>query len=217
MTRMERLASGFVGLLLVLLALATEGIAIASLVLRHEPDTSNSSIIISASALCIMVLIWLPKRYLAKALNSSVMYGEAICSLSCIQITAVLFVGSLIFRLWHGGWWIDSATSLFLGFLFGYEGIKMLRWVSNPAFDGGCCDTCHVVQPTNNLNVESAGTAQLSEQYRDLCSCCSEKVECRESDECKCGTTETVCSLFALTIALLTCPKAGLLPAESRR
>jgi len=137
-----------------------------------------------------MVLIWLPKRYLAKALNSSVMYGEAICSLSCIQITAVLFVGSLIFRLWNGGWWIDSATSLFLGFLFGYEGIKILRWVSNPAFDGGCCDTCHVRNPTNN--VEAAGTAQLSEQYRDLCSCCSERVECRESDECKCGTTETL-------------------------
>lgn len=65
-----------------------------------------------------MIAIWLPKRYLARALNSSTMQGEATCSLSCIQITLVLFAGSLIYKLWRGGWWVDSATSMILGVLF---------------------------------------------------------------------------------------------------
>ncbi|KAJ7591519.1 hypothetical protein C8J56DRAFT_782678 [Mycena floridula] len=180
--RMEKLASGLVGTLLVLLALATEATAIYALITHKEPDASNASLIISASALVIMVFIWLPKRYLARALNSSVMYGEAVCSLSCIQITCVLFTGSLIFRLWKGGWWVDSATALLLGVLFGYEGFKMIRWVLDPAFDGGCCDTCHLRKP---LDPEPA--VQLPEQYRDLCPCCEDKEECKSSGECKCG------------------------------
>jgi hypothetical protein len=164
-------------------------------VTHQEPDTSNASLIISASALAIMILIWLPKRYLARALNSSVMYGEAICSLSCIQITIVLLIGSLIFRLWRGGWWIDGATSLILGILFGWEGIKMIRWVTNPAFDGGCCDNCHLRQPPQGS--KSGAPVGMVEQYRDLCACCAEKPECRDSGECKCTdiTLETSVSV----------------------
>jgi len=184
--RIEKLASGGIGVLLLLLALGAEVSAIVALVLHQEPDTSNASIIISASALVIMILIWLPKRYLARALNSSAMQGEATCSLSCIQITIVLFVGSLIFRLWRGGWWVDSATTLLLGLLFGWEGWKMIRWVRNPAFDGGCCDC----GPKNGSALD-IGAAELGEQYHDLCECCRQKSECKESRECTCASAET--------------------------
>jgi hypothetical protein len=89
------------------------------------------SLIVSASALVLMVAIWLPKQYFAHALNkNSAMAGEATrtCSLSCIQITIILFVGSLIFRLWTKGWWVDGATALILGARFGWEGYyKMVR------------------------------------------------------------------------------------------
>lgn len=124
-----------------------------------------------------MILIWLPKRYLARALDSSAMRGEATCSLSCIQITIVLFVGSLVFRLWEGGWWVDAATAIVLGFFFGWEGMKMVRWARDPEFSGGCCKDCRPVE----------GQVELGEQYRDICSCCSEKEECKLSDACKCS------------------------------
>ncbi len=153
------------------------------LALHIEPDTSNASLIISASALVIMIFIWLPKRYLARALNSSTMQGEAVCSLSCIQITIVLFIGSLVFRLWRGGWWIDNATSLILGLLFGRESWKMLSWVRNPNFTGGCCGDCQIRMPAD---------AELQEPYRDLCGCCSEKDNCLivvEDCDCKMGNT----------------------------
>ena len=137
----EKVGTWSIGILIALLALATEITAILGLVQHSEPDSSMASLIVSASALVIMVLIWAPKVTLARRLNSSTMAGEATCSLSCIQITIVLFIGSLVFRLTghKQGWWVDSATSLVLGLLFAREAWKMLAWVSSPRFNGGCC------------------------------------------------------------------------------
>lgn len=180
--RFERIATISIGWLLVLLALATEGTAIWALVEHDEPSTSNASLIISASALVCMIAIWLPKRYLAKALNSSAMQGETQCSLSCIQITIVLFAGSLIYKLWRGGWWVDSATSLVLGLMFAREGWKMLKWAMSPSFDGGCCDHCRRPADTEACNVE------IEERYRDLCGCCENSEKCKLANECQCST-----------------------------
>lgn len=138
---------------LLALFLGTEASSITSLALHQEPDSSNASLIRSASALVIMVMICLPKRYLAQALDSSAMKGEAICSLSCIQITIVLFIGSLIFRLWKGGWWVDAATSIILGFLFGWEGVKMVKWARDSTFSGGCCKECKPVSSETSVTV----------------------------------------------------------------
>ena len=87
------------------------------------------SLIVSTSSLVPMVAIWLPKRHLVRALNrnSAIKAGETACSLSCIQIIIILFVGSLIFRLWTKGWWVNSVTALILGTRFGWEGYKMVR------------------------------------------------------------------------------------------
>ncbi|EJU03403.1 hypothetical protein DACRYDRAFT_115560 [Dacryopinax primogenitus] len=184
--RLERIGTLTIGILLLLLALATEASAIAFLALRSHPDASNASLIISVSALVLMVLIWLPKRYLARALNSSTMAGEATCSLSCIQITVVLFVGSLIYRLWEGGWWVDSATSLVLGLLFGREGWGMVSWARGEQFDGGCCRDC---APPRLEGGRREG--EMSEQYRDICDCCEKREECRTSKACRCGDCST--------------------------
>ena len=190
--RIEKFASASIGLLLIGLSLATEISAIIALALHQEPDSSNVSLIVSAAALVLMIAIWLPKRYLARALNSSAMAGEATCSLSCIQITIVLFVGSLIFRLWKNGWWLDSATSLILGALFGWEGYKMIKWVRDPNFDGGCCKEC----------LPSGNAEELGESYRDLCECCTENIECKTAGECKCGRNngEEVCLIVSYSI-----------------
>jgi len=72
---------------------------------------------------------------------------------------------------------VDSATSLILGVLFGWEGYKMIKWVRDPNFDGGCCKEC----------LPSGNAEELGESYRDLCDCCTEKTECKTAGECKCG------------------------------
>ncbi|KAH8113888.1 hypothetical protein DFH11DRAFT_281578 [Phellopilus nigrolimitatus] len=180
--RIERIGTWSIGVLIAILALATEITAVVGLAQHNEPDVSNASLIVSASALVLMVLLWLPKRFLARALDSSTMAGEATCSLSCIQITIVLFIGALVFRLWRGGWWVDSATSLVLGLLFAREAWKMLAWVRHPEFNGGCCGGCAPPRLADDK-------AELGEQYRDLCECCMEKEECKNSDTCKCETS----------------------------
>ncbi|KDR84363.1 hypothetical protein GALMADRAFT_220132 [Galerina marginata CBS 339.88] len=197
--RFEKLGTTVIGILLIALALGTVASSIAILVLHQEPDSSNASLIISASAIVIMVLIWLPKRYLATALDSSTMRGEATCSLSCIQLTCVLFAGSLIFRLWHGGWWVDGATSMVLSILFGWEGFKMVRWASSSEFTGGCCeeDHHHGTEPESEPSEKDAelgisakakptsGSRQGSCPTGDACKSGPECKSAPESDECE--------------------------------
>ncbi|GJJ10199.1 hypothetical protein Clacol_004425 [Clathrus columnatus] len=191
--RFEKKATFIIGVLLILLGLATIGTAISILALHEAPETSNASLIISGSALLIMIFIWLPKRYLARQLNSSTMQGEATCSLSCIQITIVLFIGSLIYRVWRGGWWIDGATSIILGILFGWEGVKMVRWARDPEFDGGCCSSCRVPE----IGIEEGKKGKEKTDDTDSChdECCSSspvpdvpKITVKdEADSCKKG------------------------------
>lgn len=135
-----------------------------------------------------MIFIWLPKRYLAKALQSSALQGEATCSLSCIQITIVLFIGSLIYRVWPNGWWLDGATSILLGHLFAWEGVKMVRWARDPNFDGGCCSSCHIPAHVANIPIE----LENGQGYKDICGCCSEKEACSQTDKCQCPSDTEV-------------------------
>ncbi|KIL63935.1 hypothetical protein M378DRAFT_79060 [Amanita muscaria Koide BX008] len=145
------------------------------------------------------------------------MRAEAICSLSCIQLTIVLFIGSLIYRLWEAGWWVNAATSIILGFFFGWEAVKMIRWALNPDFTGGCCQDCTPV------GLEE-GQLELGQQYRDICGCCSEKEECKQSDTCRCSISELedgCCTPInqegnkCCTRALLRQPEDQCLPTES--
>ncbi|KAF9448541.1 hypothetical protein P691DRAFT_669262 [Macrolepiota fuliginosa MF-IS2] len=183
--KFEKWGTFGIGALLVILSISTEATSITTLIHRDVPNLSNSSLIVSATALVFMILIWLPKRYLAKALNSSVMQGEATCSLSCIQLTLVLFAGSLLFKVWKGGWWVDSATAIVLGLFFAWEGVKMIRWWSGSSeFTGGCCGGCH---DSPSVIAVRAEAAELGQVYRDVCSCCLGKEGCRSADECKCS------------------------------
>ena len=110
---------------------------------RHDhPDDSNYTLIVSSTCLVIMILVWLPKPWLARELNSSAMRGEAKCSLSCIQLTLALFIGSIIYKFWPEGWWVDSAISLVLAIFFFKEGYEALAWGTSKAFTGGCCHDC---------------------------------------------------------------------------
>lgn len=140
--RIERIATTIIGALLVSLALAAIATSAASLSAHEHPTTALPALLIAATATGIMLVLYLAKRYLARALNSSTLHGEALCALSCMQLSVVLLVGSLIYRVWKGGWWVDSATAIVIGLLFGWEGVKMIRWAWNKQFDGGCCADC---------------------------------------------------------------------------
>jgi divalent metal cation (Fe/Co/Zn/Cd) transporter len=146
MLKKERSATIGIGILLAILAVGTWTTSIFSLIRHDRPQTATPSLIISASALGIMILIWAPKPWLAKALNSSAMHGEAKCSLACIYMTGVLLGGTLIYKFWKGGWWVDSATALLLGLFFARDATEMIRWGLSEQFSGGCCGSCQPVE-----------------------------------------------------------------------
>ncbi|KIK77327.1 hypothetical protein PAXRUDRAFT_835022 [Paxillus rubicundulus Ve08.2h10] len=163
--RVERIATTGIGILLILLAFVAVGTSIASLVVHDHPNTSTPALIIAAGTSFINVLLWVAKRYLARALDSSTMHGEALCALSCLQFGGVLLVGSLIYRVWRGGWWADSVTAIVIGLLFGWEGFKMVRWARHKDFDGGCCSDCRPRNRTGNVATpQNATAANIKEQ-----------------------------------------------------
>lgn len=139
---LERRATLGIGILFIVLTIGTWIASAISLATHAEPDSSNPSLIISAASLFCMILIWLPKPWIAAELNSSVMHGEAACSLACIYLTIVLLVGSIIYKLWSNGWWIDSTVAIILGLFFLYQGYEMITWARDKNFNGGCCKTC---------------------------------------------------------------------------
>ena len=174
---LERRATLGIGILFVILTIGTWTASIVALATHDEPDSSKPSLIVSACSLLCMIFVWLPKPWIATELNSSVMRGEAACSLACIYLTVVLFIGSLIFKIWTAGWWMDSVIAILLGFFFLREGWEMISWARNKDFNGGCCKTCST--PSNT-------TISNQQTKLDKCDCCpnDNKKECTEDTAC---------------------------------
>ncbi|KAF8438986.1 hypothetical protein L210DRAFT_3542921 [Boletus edulis BED1] len=178
--RIERISTTIIGALLVALCIAALGTSAASLATHDRPSTTFPSLLIAATATGIMLVLYLAKRYLARALDSSTMHGEALCALSCTQLSVVLLIGSLIYRVWSGGWWADSATAILIGVLFGWEGVKMIRWARSVDFNGGCCGACH---PREAASLEQAEKPNEPEQKQDACSPSTQCCGCTKKED----------------------------------
>ncbi|CAF3482224.1 unnamed protein product [Rotaria sp. Silwood1] len=181
---LERRATLGIGILFIFLTLGTWAASIVALVTHAEPDSSKPSLIVAAASLVCMLFVWLPKPWIATELNSSVMRGEAACSLACIYLTIVLFIGSLVYKLWHGGWWIDSAIAIVLGFFFCHEGWEMIAWARSKDFNGGCCKTCSSPDiPTSFSNPQIITSATDCEKT-EKCDCCTNNTGHIAKDSC---------------------------------
>lgn len=134
----ERNATLGIGWLFLALAAGMAGGALLQLMARHHPPTTVPGLVISALSLACMVFLWRAKRQAAQALDSATLEADAACSLACIQLSTVLFAGSLLFLLLPGLWWVDAAAALGLALLIGREGLGMVRAARSAAFTGGC-------------------------------------------------------------------------------
>lgn len=137
----ERKATRGIGVLFLLLAAGVAAGALLQLATHRHPDTTLPGLVISLASLSGMAWLWRAKRAAAAALDSQALAGDAACSLACIQLSAVLFLGSLLFLLWPGLWWVDAAAALVLSAFIAKEGVQGIRAAARPDFDGGC--GCH--------------------------------------------------------------------------
>jgi divalent metal cation (Fe/Co/Zn/Cd) transporter len=134
----ERKATRGIGWLFLFLAAGIAGGAILQLTARRHPPTTVPGLVISALSLSFMMFLWRAKLRAATALDSATLEADATCSLACIQLSMVLFAGSLIFLIAPALWWVDAAAALGLALLIGREGIGMIRAAQSEGFTGGC-------------------------------------------------------------------------------
>jgi divalent metal cation (Fe/Co/Zn/Cd) transporter len=134
----DKYATLGIGIMFLVLTIGTIVVSSINLSRKSHPESTFPGIIISAVSIVIMAIFWITKRWLAKRLNSATLQSEANCSFACLRITFVLFVGSMIFYFWKGGWWVDSSAALVLSIFFGWESYEMISWALSKKFDGGC-------------------------------------------------------------------------------
>ncbi|GES77165.1 membrane protein [Rhizophagus clarus] len=199
----ERKCTMGIGLLFILLSLATISDATVALIQKRKPETAIAGLIISIVSLSFMGFLWLSKKYLAKMLNSSTMASEAQCSLACIKITFVLFLGSLLYMVWKGGWWVDSTAAIILGILFAKEGVDMILWAKSKNFNGGCCKHCEddVKTAKKNFslsfrkftNSSTEKSIQENIEKEKKLDCCSNNEICKSFNEFNEEKSEKCC------------------------
>lgn len=134
----ERKATRRIGWLFLWLGAGVAGGALLQLAGRRHPPTTIPGLVISALSLSFMVYLWRAKLRTAQALDSATVAADAACSRACIQLSAVLFAGSLLFLLVPALWWVDAAAALALAILIGREGWGMVKAARSACFTGGC-------------------------------------------------------------------------------
>ncbi|VAX18208.1 hypothetical protein MNBD_NITROSPINAE02-773 [hydrothermal vent metagenome] len=136
--RRERKATFGIGVLFIVLAVITLVVSAFQLATFSHPESTLPGLVIAALSLSFMFFLWSAKRKVAKLLDSATVMKDADCSLACIKLSAILFIGSLIFLLFPGLWWIDSAAAILLAIIIGKEGLETIQAARSDDFSGGC-------------------------------------------------------------------------------
>lgn len=134
----ERRATRWISALFLLLAAGTALGATLQLAAGGHPESSVPSLVVSAASLSFMVFLWRAKLTAATALDSRTLAMDAACSRACIELSAVLLAGSLVFALFPALWWADAVAALALAALIGREGWEGWQAAKKADFSGGC-------------------------------------------------------------------------------
>lgn len=134
----ERAATITIGALFVLLAAVTVAAAGLQLKVGSHPATTLPGVIIAALSLSFMFYLWAAKKKVARSLNSATVMKDADCSLACIKLSVILFVGSMLHVLTPQLWWSDAVAAIFIAVLIGKEGWDTIRAARSANFAGGC-------------------------------------------------------------------------------
>jgi len=129
----ERSAHRTAGILLFVLAAVVAVIAVGSLALRMEPETSRSGIGITIAALVAMpILAWLKRRE-ARRSNNAALAADAVQSATCAYIALITLAGLAVNAIFHLPWF-DSLAAL--------AAIPILIKEGRSAWRGNSCGCC---------------------------------------------------------------------------
>jgi divalent metal cation (Fe/Co/Zn/Cd) transporter len=95
--------------------------AIVNLVTGHKPETTIPGAIIALISIAVMWALVAAKRKVGRELNSAPILADANCTMTCIYMSVVLLVASLIYQLTGFGF-IDSLGAIGLIYFSYNEG-----------------------------------------------------------------------------------------------
>jgi divalent metal cation (Fe/Co/Zn/Cd) transporter len=122
----EGRALRLVGLSLLLLALYVAGDAGLSLLRRNAPEESLPGIVLAVISLIVMPVLARSKRRLATQLGSDALRADAVQTIICAYLSAILLAGlALNARL--GWWWADPLAALAMVPIITREGLEAWR------------------------------------------------------------------------------------------
>jgi len=122
----EQRALRLVGASLLLLTLYVAGDAVLSLLRREGPAESIGGIILAAVSLVVMPLLARSKRRLAVQLSSDALRADAVQTIICAYLSAILLAG-LALNAQLGWWWADPLAALLMVPIIAREGLEAWR------------------------------------------------------------------------------------------
>jgi divalent metal cation (Fe/Co/Zn/Cd) transporter len=121
----ERSARKVAGILLFALAAYVLVSAVWSLLDRQGAEFSLPGLLLTIFTIPLMYLLFRHKSDLARSLASAALRADAVETLTCAYLSAVVVVG-LVCQLLMNAWWIDGATSLLIIYFVIKEGFEAL-------------------------------------------------------------------------------------------
>jgi divalent metal cation (Fe/Co/Zn/Cd) transporter len=140
--KFERLALRITGVAFLLLAAGlVEGI-ILNVVNKTKPGTTLAGIIIAAVSICTMYFLMQYKLKTGKALNSEAIIADAHCTKTCLYLSFILLVSSLLYEFLKIIY-IDIAGSLGIAWYAFSEGRESLEKARKNQLSCSCGENCH--------------------------------------------------------------------------
>ena len=140
--KFERLALRITGISFLLLAGGLVAASILNLVNKSAPETTLSGIIISSASIITMYFLMNYKLKTGKALNSEAIIADAHCTKTCLYLSFILLISSLLYEFLKISY-IDIAGSLGIAWYAFSEGRESLEKARKNQIACSCGKNCN--------------------------------------------------------------------------
>ncbi len=140
--KFERLALRITGISFILLSIGLVAGSTLNLVNKSKPETTLAGIIIASISILTMYFLMNYKLKTGKALNSEAIIADAHCTKTCLYLSFILLVSSLLYEFFKISY-IDIAGSLGIAWYAFSEGRESLEKAKKNQLSCGCGENCH--------------------------------------------------------------------------
>jgi divalent metal cation (Fe/Co/Zn/Cd) transporter len=140
--KFERLALRITGVSFIVLAAGLVIGSVLNIINKSKPETTFAGIIIAAVSILTMYFLMNYKLKTGKALNSEAIIADAHCTKTCLYLSFILLISSLLYEFFKISY-IDVAGSLGIAWYAFSEGRESLEKAKKNQLSCSCGENCH--------------------------------------------------------------------------